>query len=357
MGFGVVAGSAQENSADTLHIGVLAPLSGPFLRLGLQVEQGVALAVLDARDQGLSVQVTAVDDACDEERGRAAANQLVGAGVDAVVGGVCWRPAVAARDVLSAESIPMYASSVRFDGFTDDADGAVLRISGRDDQQAASIVTSLVSGELDELLGASVAGLSLVIFHSEAIYGRTLADEVQAELEQAGIDVALVEPFNAEDGLRAAALRADAEEADLAVVFAGQADSALLIAELRAQLPDLAVLAGDSVMTAEFSLLADGAAEGVVFPRPTPWRTLAMDEVLAEYEGASPGVLAGLTLPSMAAAQVAIAEASGNEAPFDTVIGPISFNDVGDANVPSFQMWQWRDGFIRPLANAAPASR
>ena len=350
-----LSGSALAQNAsisvaaeDGLHIGVLAPLSGPFERLGRQVERGVILALEEARRT--DVRVTAVDDACDEDRGRDAANQLLGAQVDIVVGGVCWRPALAARDVLATQDVPMITSGVRYPGLTDDALSPVLRVNGRDDAQASLIVESLVSGAFDGLVGGSAVRRPLVLLYTEGSYGRPLADAVQEGLNAEGVTLALFEPFEAEGGIARAAARAEAEGPGLVLVMAGQADSALLINALRQAMPDVPVLAGDSVMTADFSLLASQSAENVVFPRPTPWRLLAPMDDVARLEGEALGSLSGLIVPSMVAAEIALAIAAGQgTGPYLTIIGAVRFDEIGDADVPSFQFWQWRDGTIWPF--------
>ncbi len=338
--------SAQES--EPVHIGILAPLSGPFEVLGRQVERGVALAI-EQFGEGAEVMVTAVDDGCEEGRGRDAANQLVGAQVDVVIGGVCWRPAVSARDVLTFAGIPFVSSGVRYQSFTDEADGPVYRLSGRDDDQARYLASAILDGTLDGAMGGPARNRPLVVFYTDGNYGRTLADGVEEALGEDGVTLALSEAFVPDADLDGLAGRAEAEGAGLVIVLAGQADSALLADALHQRLPEVPVLAGDSVMTSEFRLMAGEGVEGVVFARPTPWRTLVNEATLADLEGEDLGAMAGLVLPSIAATQAAFVMLEGGEAPFDTVLGPIRFDAIGDANVPSFQLWQWRDGLIWPF--------
>lgn len=354
-GFIAAPSNAQDQTGapDALHIGVLAPLSGPFEVLGRQVEQGVQLA-LEGLSDASSIIVTAVDDGCDEERGRDAANQLVGAQVDVVVGGVCWRPAVSARNVFAFADIPFVSSGVRYQSFTDEADGPVYRLSGRDDDQARYLADAILDGSLDGLIGGPARNRPLVLFYTDGNYGRTLAEGVEEALGDEGVTLALYQAFAPDDDLAELASLAQAEGAGLVIVLAGQADSALLADQLHRSLADVPVLAGDSVMTSEFRLMAADGVEGVVFARPTPWRSLVDEETLAELEGDELGSMAGLILPSMAATQVALQLVEGDGEPFETVLGPIRFDTLGDANVPSFQLWQWRDDLIWPFEQASP---
>jgi branched-chain amino acid transport system substrate-binding protein len=269
-----LAATVAAQDVDGAHIGVLAPLSGPFEPLGRQVEQGVALAIAERAADASPVTVTAVDDACEEDRGRDGANQLLGAQVDIVVGGVCWRPAVAARDVLSLAGVPFVSSGVRYESLTDDADGPVYRLSGRDDEQAETLASAILDGTLDGLVGGSARNRPLVLFYTDGNYGRVLAESVQDRLEADGVSLALYRAFEPDSDLDGLGAEAQAEGAGLAIVLAGQADSALLADALHRRLPDLPVLAADSVMTSEFRLMADEGVEGVVFRPPDPWRAL-----------------------------------------------------------------------------------
>lgn len=347
------AGFAQTSNSATqsLHIGILAPFSGPFEQLGRQVERGVNQAIdVYGPASGLSITVTTADDGCDEAGGRDAANRLIGAQVDVVIGGVCWRPALAARDVLNLQDVPFYASGVRHGGLTDDDLQGVLRINGRDDDQARYLANALLDGSLDELIGGSLRRRALVILYTDGSYGRTLAEGVRDIAGPAGLNVAMYEAFEPDEGIVQAAERAQAEDPGLVMVLAGQADSALMVSALRDELGDTPILAGDSVLTPEFPLLAGEGAEGVVFARPTAWRGEVRADDLALLEGDTPGALLGLVAPSIAATQVALAQAAGQgDGPYETVLGSLSFEENGDADLPSFQLWQWRSGTVWPL--------
>ncbi|MEM6383846.1 MAG: ABC transporter substrate-binding protein [Pseudomonadota bacterium] len=327
--FGSVTSSAQE----PIHIGIMAPLSGPFAPLGAQVQAGVEQAIERSE---LDVRISAVDDECNEEQGRAAANQLIGAGVDFVVGGVCWRPATAALAVLAFEDIPFFASGVRYGPLTDDAmPGSVFRLNGRDDHQARFLADKLIEGALDLEVGHAFSAANTVILFTDGSYGRTLAEEVAEKLTDVGRAPALNESFDAENGLDRAAGRTRAEDPDIVMVFAGQADTALMVSALRQRGVDVPIVTGDSAMTSEFPLLADGAADGVVFPRPWSFG-------------------AGLVEPSIAATEVGIARFSGQETgPYQTTVGELSFAENGDVDVAGYLLWTWRNGAIWP-ADAVP---
>ena len=94
---------------DTARIGVAQPLSGPLAALGQDLLNGVQLAVDELNKAGFSIggkrvalEVVAQDDRADPASGRAAAQQLVDAGVAAVVGHL--------NSGVSLETAPIYAA-------------------------------------------------------------------------------------------------------------------------------------------------------------------------------------------------------------------------------------------------------
>ncbi|MBV6656243.1 MAG: branched-chain amino acid ABC transporter substrate-binding protein [Devosiaceae bacterium] len=337
---------AQGTAGETIRLGVLAPLSGPFEALGTEIVAGVQRA---ATASGQSIEITAVDHVCDEDAGRDGANQLIGAQVDAVIAGVCWRPVAAARDVLAFEGVPLFVAGVRYGPLTDGAaPGTIFRVAGRDDQQGAYIAEFLLAGALDFEAGRSVTSSNIALLHTDGSYGRTLADSVADALEEGGVSLALREPFDPVDGLQRAAVRARAEDPGLVMVFAGQADTALLVSALRAEGYAGLILTGDSALTGEFPLLADGAADGVVFPRPTVWRFELSPPALSQW--LQPDEATRVLLPAVAATQVALARLAGQtEEPYDSVLGPLTFTPNGDVQLPGFGMWTWQGGLIWPL--------
>ncbi|RUW99240.1 ABC transporter substrate-binding protein, partial [Mesorhizobium sp. M8A.F.Ca.ET.059.01.1.1] len=70
--------------AQTLTIGVAAPLSGPSAILGKQIEAGAGLAA-----EADGIQLKTVDDACTGDGGAATAKEFAAAKVNVVIGFLC----------------------------------------------------------------------------------------------------------------------------------------------------------------------------------------------------------------------------------------------------------------------------
>ena len=94
---------------DTIKIGVAQPLSGPLGALGQDLLNGVQLAVDELNKGGYTVdgkrvtlEIVSVDDKADAATGKTVAQQLVDAGVVAVVGHL--------NSGVSIETAPIYAA-------------------------------------------------------------------------------------------------------------------------------------------------------------------------------------------------------------------------------------------------------
>lgn len=124
----------------------------------------------------------------------------------------------------------------------------------------------------------------------------------------------------------------------------------------------LQVISGDALATEEFALIAGPGAEGTLFtfsadPRRNPEAAPVVERFRAEnFEPA------GYTLLSYAAVQLwaqAVDKAASLELPaviatlrgqeFDTVLGPVDFDDKGDLTNQSWVWYVWRGGEYVPV--------
>jgi branched-chain amino acid transport system substrate-binding protein len=122
------------------------------------------------------------------------------------------------------------------------------------------------------------------------------------------------------------------------------------------------LLAANSMGTEEFALIAGEATEGMLYTDPPDPRRRAEAAPVVERFRASGYEPEGYTLYAYAAVQVwaQAAEKAGSleleamiaslrEHQFDTVLGPIDFDDKGDLTVQNPVWWVWRGGNYMPL--------
>ncbi len=178
---------------DTIKIGVAQPLSGPLSGLGQDLLNGVRLAVEELNKAGYSVggkrvtlEVIAQDDRASAEGGRAAAQQLLEAGVSAVIGHLNSGVSLEAAPIYAEKNVPQLIISTN-PKITQLGLPTTFRIVANDDLQARAI-GAFAAGQLN--------AKAYAVADDGTPYGKGLADGAAAELTKAKKNVALRQSFD-----------------------------------------------------------------------------------------------------------------------------------------------------------------
>jgi branched-chain amino acid transport system substrate-binding protein len=165
---------------NTIKIGVAQPLSGGLAALGKDLANGVQLAVDELNKQGFQVdgkkvtfETIVVDDKSDPEEGKKVAQQLVDAGVVAVMGHLNSGVSIAAAPIYAEKGIAQLALSTS-PKFTALGFPTTLRLVGNDDLQARALGV-FASQQLTEN--------KFAVIDDGTLYGKGLADAVAKQLE------------------------------------------------------------------------------------------------------------------------------------------------------------------------------
>lgn len=187
LGAGIWLGGCSK-VPDTVRIGVAQPLSGPLAALGQDLLNGVQLAVKELNAAGYSVggkrvtlEVLAHDDKADAATGRAVAQQLVEAGVAAVIGHLNSGVSLEAAPVYAARHVPQLIISTN-PKITQLGLPTTLRIVANDALQARAI---------GNFAATQVSGSGYAVVDDGTPYGKGLADGAAAELQKAKKDITL----------------------------------------------------------------------------------------------------------------------------------------------------------------------
>ncbi|TIN18068.1 MAG: ABC transporter substrate-binding protein, partial [Mesorhizobium sp.] len=175
---------ANAASAQTLLVGVAAPLSGPSAILGKQIEAGTGLAA-----EANGIELKTVDDACTADGGAAAAREFAAAKVNIVVGFLCTEAIEAAMPILKDANIPVITVGVRTESLTDrraKTGWPVYRLGPRDDDERNTVASALTHLWQNELFA---------IIDDGTIYGREIAETLRAAVEQAALKPVFVDTF------------------------------------------------------------------------------------------------------------------------------------------------------------------
>lgn len=238
----------QPAVPDTIKIGVAQPLSGALAELGQDLLNGVTLAVEELNQQGFAIdgkpvklEVVSVDDKADPATGKAVAQQLVDAGVVAVIGHLNSGVSIEAAPVYAKASVAQIAISTN-PRYTELGFDTTLRMVANDNLQARA-------------MGAFAAGLTgasrYAVIDEGTTYGKGLAEGAAARLKQLGKEITVRESFDgttvAFDGL-AEQLKADNTDVIVSMLNDFQA-IALLEALKKVGHTNVQFVGGDTIKT------------------------------------------------------------------------------------------------------------
>ena len=255
-----------SNVPDTLKIGVAQPLSGPLAALGQDLLNGVNLAVGELNKGNYSIdgkrvtlEVMAVDDKADAATGKAVAQQLVDAGVVAVIGHLNSGVSIEAAPIYGAKDIPQIAISTN-PRFTQLGLGTTFRMVANDGLQARAIGSFAASQ-----FGAS----RYAALDDGTPYGKGLTDGAAEQLKAEKKQVVVRESFD-DKTLAFDDLAAKLKEAGIEVMVSTLNDYqviALIDALKKVNYTRVRLLGGDTVKTTDM-IKATGIIEGIYATSP-----------------------------------------------------------------------------------------
>ncbi|MBN9217772.1 MAG: ABC transporter substrate-binding protein [Mesorhizobium sp.] len=338
---------AGPAGAQTLTIGVAAPLSGPSAILGKQIETGAGLAA-----EANGIQLKTIDDACTADGGTAAAREFAAAKVNIVVGFLCTDAIAAAMPILKGANIPVITVGVRTESLTDrraKTGWPVYRLGPRGDDERNAVAAALTRLWRDELFA---------IIDDGTIYGREIAETFRAAAEQAALKPVFVDTFRPQLDNQIG-LIGRLKKAGATHVFAGgDGDDIAIMGRDAAQLQAGIVIAGgENLRTPPGDV---PYATGTLMIAPPEWADVADPKVLAAF-AAQKAVPDGYTLPAYAAieiAKVASEEAANTGKPlaemltghdFTTAIGPVRFDAKGDLSQSPYRVFRFDGTRFVPL--------
>lgn len=137
--------SGCNSVPDRIKIGVAQPLTGPIHELGKDLLNGVQLAVTELNagnytvgGKRVTLEIVSVDDKSDAATGKAVAQQLVEAGVVAVIGHLNSGVSIAAAPIYAAQGIAQIAISTN-PKFTELGLDTTFRMVANDHMQAKAM--------------------------------------------------------------------------------------------------------------------------------------------------------------------------------------------------------------------------
>lgn len=354
---GLLAGC--DNAPSVIKIGVAQPMSGNLAALGQDMHNGVKLAVEEINKSGfkikgkpVTIEIVAVDDRANAATGKEVAQQLVDAGVVAVIGHLNSGVSIDTAPIYAAKNIAQLAISTN-PKYTQLNLPTTFRLVANDTLQAKAI-GSFAANQLN--------ASKFAVLDDGTPYGKGLADGAAAELTKARKDIALRQSFDdkttAFDEL-AAKLKEGGVDAIVSTLNDFQV-LALIEALKKVDYTKLALLGGDTIKTTAM-LKGAGQLQGGLFatspilePREFPAGAKFLESYRAafkidpayggHYSYDAMHVLAGAIKRAESAKPQAITEALRSIDGYAPVTGSMKFDAKGEQRYGVISVYATRGG-------------
>jgi branched-chain amino acid transport system substrate-binding protein len=286
-------GCAVIPSGETIKIGMGAPLLGDYSMFGIDISQGVSLALqVDDGLEGWSYELIAEDTGGLPEGGASVANKMVtDPTVVAIAGHIFTGSTDAAIPVYEKAGLPMMSPSATNPMLTQKGSSVFNRLAFTDADQGKAAADLLFNN-----LGLTKIG----VMHDGGSYGQGLADVVQEEFEALGGEVVAYEGITPGEVDYVAPLSAVAAAEPEAVFFGGYAAEAIVMMNQWSQagLDGVLFFGCDGTFGVEFTEKTGANGEGAIaaslVPPDSEEKTI-FDQSYAEKFPTAAGELSAFT--------------------------------------------------------------
>ena len=352
----------------TVRIGSASPLTGPQAHIGIDIRNGVQLAIEDANAAGIEIggrkvkfELVAEDDEANPTKATTVAQKLVDSKVAGVVGHFNSGASIPASKIYSDAGIPQISPSSTNPKYTQQGFKTTFRVVAHDDQQGPTLGRFALS----KLNAKTVA-----VIDDSTAYGQGLADAFERTIKEGGSKVVAREHTTDKDtDFKAILTKIKGRKPDL-VMFGGIDPQA---GPMVKQMSELGIKAkfmgGDGMQTPNFIKLAGPPSEGVMASIPgLPKEKMPGGEQFLQKYKAKFNQDVELFAPMGYDAVMVFIDAmkrAGSTEPakflpelskttYQGVIGPIAFDDKGDLRNGPITIYSVKGGKWEPLETVTP---
>ncbi|RKK03590.1 branched-chain amino acid ABC transporter substrate-binding protein [Pseudoroseomonas wenyumeiae] len=351
---GVGASRGAQAQSGTLRIASVGPMTGQYAAFGAQLRVGAEQAVADLNAAGgvlgqqLALEIG--DDACDPRQAVSVANQMASRQVKLIAGHFCSGSSIPASKVYAEEGVLQISPASTNPQYTDAGGWNTFRTCGRDDQQG-------------KVAGAYIAktypGKKVAILHDNSAYGKGLADETKKALNAAGTTEAVYAAYTpGERDYSALVSRLKSSGVEIIYVGGYHTEAGLILRQAKEQGMPVTLIGGDALVTNEFWQIAGAAGEGTLMtfasdPRKRPTAAEVVGRFRAKnvdpegyvlYTYAAVQIWADAAKKANSTDPKKVSEVLKSGGPWNSVLGPISFDKKGDVTVPDYVFYVWKNG-------------
>jgi len=289
-------GCAKIAKGQTIKIGYAGPMTGDYSQFGIDMSQGMKIAVNDLGEfEGYKFELVAEDDQASAEGAAAVANKLITDSAFVAMAGHAFSGATsAAMPIYEKAGIPMLSPSATNPDLTTKGSKVFNRNAFTDADQAAGA---------GNFLYATLGKKKLAAIHDGTDYGQGLAKGVETKFKELGGEVVAFEAITPGESDYSAVLAAIASKSPDAIYFGGYVgEGAVLANQLKAAgLEGVVFFGGDGIYGNDFLVKAGANSEGVYSATLIPPASDAITKFNAAYKtafGTDAGVLSAYTWTS-----------------------------------------------------------
>lgn len=347
--FTVIGCAKKEN---VIKIGIAGPMTGDQAKMGLDLKNGVELAISEWNEKGgvLGKKIVMVvsDDQHDPKQAVTVANKMINEGCIGIIGHFNSSCSIPASVEYHRAGIPMITPASTNPQLTERGLDNVFRVCGRDDQQG-SVAADFVINSLKKK--------RIAILHDKTTYGQGLADEFKKSLGDKAEVVYYSGIIQGDKDFKAVLTSVKQNNPDL-IYFGGvYPEAGLLVKQAKELGLNAPFMSGDGVIDPKFIEIGGDATEGTYLtfspdPAKIPTAKGFIENYRKKYGDHGP-----YSIYAYDAANImltAIKEAGSTEGKkiieklhtleFKGALGSIKFDKKGDVTVAPYVIWITKGG-------------
>lgn len=355
-------------------IGSASPLTGPQAHIGIDIRNGVQLAVEDLNAKGVEIggkkvtlELVAEDDEANPTKATTVAQKLVDAKVAAVVGHFNSGASIPASKVYADGGVPQISPSSTNPDYTLKGFKTTFRVVAHDGQQGPTLARFAIN---------ALKAKNIAVIDDSTAYGQGLADNFESTAKTLGAKIIAREHTTDKDtDFKAILTKIKGKKPDL-IMFGGiDPQAGPMIKQMKELGIKAKFIGGDGMQTPNFIKLAGDASDGAMASIPgLPKDQMPGGKEFLEKYKAKFNQEVELFAPMGYDAVFVFIEAmkrAGSADPakflpeigktdYQGVIGPIAFDDKGDLKNGPITIYVVKGGKWEPLEivkpEAAPAA-
>jgi branched-chain amino acid transport system substrate-binding protein len=363
----LIACGKKADDVQVIKIGHVAPTSGAIAHLGKDNENGAKMAIEELNAAGIKLggkavkfELLAEDDGADPKQGTAAAQKLVDAKVNGVIGHLNSGTTIPASQIYNGAGIPQISPSATNPKYTRQGYAGAFRVVADDVH---------LGGTLGKYAVETLKGKNIAVIDDRTAYGQGVAEEFEKAVKAAGGNLVGHE-FTTDKASDFNSILTTLKGKKPDVVFFGGMDA--VAGPMLKQMKQLGInakfMGGDGICTTELAkLAADGMGDGNVFCAEAGGvegeQKAGMDKFRADFKtkfNADVQVYAPYVYDAvkvMAQAMVSADSADPakylpklKEANYKGVTGNIAFDEKGDIKNGALTLYTYKGGKREQLA-------